>query len=110
MAIDEQDRIYVADSCNHRIQVFDTDGPPAGPLGDGGVGAGRDVLSRTTSRWGRTAASTSASTATTGSRGSRRDGRSLGTWGTPAAGPGELNNPWALAVDSLGAVSVIDSN
>ena len=26
LAIDEQDRLFVADSCNHRIQVFDTQG------------------------------------------------------------------------------------
>src|SRR5918995_440050 len=26
LAIDDRDRIYVADSCNHRIQVFDTQG------------------------------------------------------------------------------------
>jgi hypothetical protein len=39
----------------------------------------------------------------------RKDGRSLGTWGKPGRGPGQLNNPWALAVDQRGAVSVIDS-
>ena len=26
LAIDENDRLFVADSCNHRIQVFDTQG------------------------------------------------------------------------------------
>jgi hypothetical protein len=39
-----------------------------------------------------------------------RDGRPLGTWGGAGRGPGQLNNPWALAVDHLGMVSVIDSN
>ncbi|MFM7594124.1 MAG: hypothetical protein ACKO85_20235, partial [Isosphaeraceae bacterium] len=34
----------------------------------------------------------------------------LGLWGGPGRGPGQLNNPWALAVDSRGDVSVIDSN
>ena len=38
------------------------------------------------------------------------DGKPLGTWGRHGRDPGELNNPWALAVDSRGAVSVIDSN
>jgi hypothetical protein len=37
-------------------------------------------------------------------------GEPLGLWGKPGRAPGELNNPWALAVDSRGAVSVIDSN
>jgi DNA-binding beta-propeller fold protein YncE len=40
----------------------------------------------------------------------RRDGTPLGTWGEPGRGPGQLNNPWALAVDGQGVVSVIDSN
>ena len=45
LAIDEQDRIYVADSCNHRIQVFDTQGKLLRCLGDAGYGAGPDVVS-----------------------------------------------------------------
>ena len=40
----------------------------------------------------------------------RRDGSPLGTWGHSGREPGELNNPWALAVDQHGDVSVIDSN
>ena len=47
-------------------------------------------------------ASTSASTATTGSRSSRLDGKPLGVWGESGRGPGQLNNPWALAVDRQG--------
>ena len=38
------------------------------------------------------------------------DGSPLGIWGRSGRGPGELNNPWALAVDHYGDVSVIDSN
>jgi len=38
------------------------------------------------------------------------DGKSLGIWGGPGREHGLLNNPWALAIDSRGAVSVIDSN
>jgi hypothetical protein len=38
------------------------------------------------------------------------DGKPLGLWGSPGSAPGQLNNPWALAVDHQGAVSVIDSN
>ena len=38
------------------------------------------------------------------------DGKPLGTWGRSGRQPGELNNPWALAVDHRGFVSVIDSN
>ena len=110
LAIDEQDRIYVADSCNHRIQVFDTQGKLLQSLGHAGRWAGRDVAILTTWRSGPTIASTSASTATTGSRSSRSTASRSGIWGTPGRGPGQLYNPWALAVDREGAVSVIDSN
>ena len=34
------------------------------------------------------------------------DGKPLGVWGESGRGPGQLYNPWALAVDSRGAVSV----
>jgi hypothetical protein len=37
------------------------------------------------------------------------DGRSLGCWGGPGREPGQLNSPWALAVDSHGRVHVLDS-
>ncbi len=38
------------------------------------------------------------------------DGKPLGVWGSAGREPGQLYNPWALAVDHQGAVSVIDSN
>ena len=44
-AIDAQDRIYVADSCNHRIQVFSADGQFLRAYGKAGSGAGRIELS-----------------------------------------------------------------
>src|SRR5438132_681445 len=37
------------------------------------------------------------------------DGRSLGCWGGPGREPGQLHNPWALAVDSKGRVHVLDT-
>ena len=110
LAIDEQDRLYVADSCNHRIQVFDTQGKLLRDLGHAGRRARARCAIRTTWRSGRTTASMSASTATTGSRSSRSTASRWAPGAARAAGPGELYNPWALAVDRRGAVSVIDSN
>ena len=110
LAIDEKDRLFVADSCNHRIQVFDTRGKLLKVLGLAGRSARGDELSRTTWRSGRTIACTSASTPTTASRSSRSTAKSLGIWGTPGRGPGQLYNPYALAVDRQGYVSVVDSN
>ena len=37
------------------------------------------------------------------------DGKSLGTRGGPGREPGQLHNPWALAVDSKGRVHVVDT-
>src|SRR5262249_43168106 len=37
------------------------------------------------------------------------DGRFLGSWGKHGRQPGQLYNPWAVAVDSKGRVHVIDS-
>ena len=41
LAIDDQDRIYVADSCNHRIQVFDTQGKLLNAWGTRGTAPGQ---------------------------------------------------------------------
>ncbi|MDX2036372.1 MAG: 6-bladed beta-propeller [Isosphaeraceae bacterium] len=109
LAIDDEDRIYVADSTNHRIQVFDTQGrllrifgtPGDGPGGlsypfDVAVGPDRMLY--------------------VCEYGNHRvqkftlDGKPRGIWGEAGRRPGQLFNPWALAVDSRGAVSVIDSN
>jgi hypothetical protein len=38
------------------------------------------------------------------------DGKSLGTWGSEGRGPGQLFNPWAIVMDSLGRIDVLDSN
>ena len=45
LAIDENDRLFVADSCNHRIQVFDTQGKAAQFVGLARRRAGADALS-----------------------------------------------------------------
>ena len=77
-------------------------GQAAADLGDARDGAGRDVVSlRPGDRAGRIAC-TSASTATTGSRSSRSTASRWGSGARRAAGPGELYNPWALAVDGRG--------
>ena len=61
-------------------------------------------------RSARTIAFTFANTATTECRSSIWTASRSGTWGTAGRGPGQLFNPYALAVDSRCTVSVIDSN
>jgi NHL repeat len=36
-------------------------------------------------------------------------GESLGVWGQSGAKPGQLADPWALAVDRMGRVHVVDT-
>ncbi|MDA7510572.1 hypothetical protein N8612_02740 [Verrucomicrobia bacterium] len=40
IGIDSEDRIYIADSCNHRVQVFDDRGSPLAQYGKAGSGLG----------------------------------------------------------------------
>ncbi len=109
LAIDGQDRIYVADSGTHRIQVFDTTGKLLRSWGTRGAALGElaypfDVAigadgSVFVCEYGnhRVQKFTSA-------------GKPVAVWGESGRGPGQLYNPWALAIDSQGAVSVVDSN
>jgi DNA-binding beta-propeller fold protein YncE len=108
LALSPDGLLYVADACNHRIQVFTRDGELVlawgkegkepgqlhypydlafGPKGDlYVVEFGNHRVQKFTP-----------------------DGQSLGIWGGPGHKPGQLHHPWALAVDSRGRVHVIDS-
>ncbi len=109
IAIDDRDRIYVADSTNNRIQVFDTAGKLLNLWGEKGDGPGQlyypfDLAigpdrSLYVCEYGNSRVQKFT-----------LEGKPLGTWGEAGRGPGQLNSPWALTVDSQGAVSVIDSN
>jgi DNA-binding beta-propeller fold protein YncE len=109
LAIDDQDRIYVADSCNHRIQVFDTQGKLLSVWGTRGSRPGQMSYPYDLS----IGPDKNLYVCEYGNARVQKftlDGKSLGVWGAPGRDPGELNNPWALAVDHQGEVSVIDSN
>ncbi len=111
LAVDGQDRIWVADACNHRIQVFDatgdeaillscwgTEGNEPGQLkypydlvldGEGHVYIcefGNHRVQKFTT-----------------------DGQLVGLWGNIGREPGELHNPWALVRDSQGRIYVLDT-
>ena len=109
MAFDAENHIWVADACNHRIQVFTREGTLIN------IGASR-------------AASRAKCTILTACAldgqghlyvcefGNHRvqkftlDGRSLGCWGTHGRGPGEMHNPWSLVLDSRRQIYVLDTN
>lgn len=109
LTFDAQDRLYVADACNHRIQVFDADGILLRVVGEPGSGPGQlsypfDVTvdhdgSIIVCEYGNHRLQRFAA-----------DGRSMAIWGRSGRNRGELWNPWAVAIDHQKAVHVVDSN
>ena len=111
LAIDEHDHIWVADACNHRIQVFDATGEEA-------------VLIR---HWGEEGTETGQlkypyDLVLDGQGhlyvcefGNHRvqkftlDGELVGVWGNIGRDPGQLHNPWAIVRDSRGRTHVLDT-
>jgi DNA-binding beta-propeller fold protein YncE len=108
LAIDSRDQVYVADSCNHRIQVFSSYGQHLRTYGRPGAGAGElsypyDICVD--------AAGVQFVCEFGNSRIHVFDsaGRSIETIGGPGSGPGKFNNPWSVALDSHGNLYVADS-
>jgi DNA-binding beta-propeller fold protein YncE len=108
LALGPDGLLYVADACNHRIQVLTKNGEFVREFGKPGAGPGEFNLPY------------DLSFAPTGElyvveRGNQRvqkltkDGTPLGTWGGPGRKPGQLADPWALAVDKDGVVHVVDT-
>jgi ABC-type Fe3+ transport system permease subunit/sugar lactone lactonase YvrE len=108
LCIDAQDRLYVADSCNHRIQVFSSDGQFLRAYGKAGKGLGElsypyDIC---VDKAGRQYVC---------EFGSSRlqvfdaNDRPIEIIGGPGAEPGRFANPWGLALDSSENLYVADS-
>ena len=108
LGVDAQDRIYVADSCNHRIQIFTRDGKWLKTYGRPGRGLGElsypyDVQ---VDRAGRQYVC---------EFGNSRiqvfgpNNEPLEIIGGPGSKPGQFNNPWAIALDSHGNLFVADA-
>ena len=102
-------RIWVADACNHRIQVFDTDGKLLSCWGTQGGAPGQlyypyDLV---------LAPDKTVYVCEYGNHRVQRftrDSRSLGCWGSEGRGEGQLYNPWALVRDSQSRFHVLDTN
>lgn len=108
LGIDAADRLYVADSCNHRIEIFSDAGQFRREFGTAGSGPGElsypyDVCVD--------AAGRSYVCEFGNSRIQVFDagGKSLEILGGPGSAPGKFSNPWSLALDSKGNLYVADS-
>lgn len=111
MCLGPDGNLYVADSCNHRIQVFTTDGKFVRAFGTPGRGLGElaypyDVAISTA---GRTAYLYVVELENCRVQKFTLAGEPIAVWGGPGRAPGQLCSPWALAVDSRGAIHVVDS-
>jgi ABC-type Fe3+ transport system permease subunit/DNA-binding beta-propeller fold protein YncE len=108
LCVDAQDQLYVADSCNHRIQVFSSDGRFLRAYGKPGKGPGElsypyDIC---VDRAGRQYVCEFGN-----SRIQVFDAqdRPLEIIGSPGAAPGLVSNPWGVALDSADDLYVADS-
>ena len=108
ICVDAQDRVYVADSCNHRIQVFAADGTFLREFGKAGSGLGQlsypyDV------------AVDKAGNIFVCEFGNSRvqvfdaNCRPVEIIGGAGGEPGRFNNPWAIALDAHGNLYVADA-
>ncbi len=111
IAIDENDHLWVADACNHRIQVFDATGDEAVLLKMWGTEGNEPgqlkypydlVLDGTGHLY----------VCEFGNHRVQKftlDGELVSLWGNTGREVGELHNPWALVQDSKGRFHVLDT-
>jgi DNA-binding beta-propeller fold protein YncE len=108
LTIGPDGNLYVADACNHRIQVFTRTGELVACWGVEGTQPGELAYPYDL-------AFNSRGELYVVEYGNHRvqkftkDGRSLGCWGGPGGSPGYLHSPWALVIDKKDRVHVIDS-
>ena len=108
LCIDRQDRVYVADSCNHRIQVFDMDGRFLHAYGSAGTGLGQlsypyDICVdaqgfQFVCEFGNSRIQVF-----------DPEGKPVEIIGGPGLAPGRFNNPWGVALDGSGNLYVADA-
>jgi ABC-type Fe3+ transport system permease subunit/DNA-binding beta-propeller fold protein YncE len=108
LCVDGQDRIYVADSCNHRIQIFSGDGRFLRAYGAAGSGPGQlsypydicvDSLGlQFVCEFGNSRIQIFGP-----------DCEPIEIVGGPGSDPGRFSNPWGVALDAGGNLYVADS-
>jgi ABC-type Fe3+ transport system permease subunit/DNA-binding beta-propeller fold protein YncE len=108
LGIDSLDRVYVADSCNHRIQIFLPEGEFLWTYGQAGSGVGELSYPYDIRIDG-------AGNQYVCEFGNSRlqifdaDRKSIEVIGGPGPEPGRFANPWSIVLDSKGNLYVADS-
>ena len=108
VGVDPDDQVYVADSCNHRVQIFNRDGALVTTFGTPGSGPGEmsypyDV---------RVDAAGNIFVCEFGNSRIQIFTPELepaGSLGGAGINPGQMNNPWSIALDSHGNLFVADA-
>ncbi len=108
LALGPDGNLYVADACNHRIQVFTRDGALVDCWGRQGTEPG-ELAYPYDLAFGRHGNLYVVEYGNHRVQKFTPRGVSLGCWGGPGREPGRLCSPWALCVDSRGKVHVMDS-
>jgi sugar lactone lactonase YvrE len=116
LAIDGLDRLWVADACNHRVQVFDTRQDPPKLVkiwGEQGATPGKLRYPYGIALDLDAEGNGAVYLCEFGNHRVQKfspDGQSLACWGVDGRQPGKLHLPWALALDSQGGLHVLDTN
>jgi ABC-type Fe3+ transport system permease subunit/DNA-binding beta-propeller fold protein YncE len=108
IGIDSSDRLFVADSCNHRVEIFSRDGKFIREHGKAGAGIGEmsypyDV------RVDRAGYEFVCEFGNSRVQIFDKDGKVVEALGGIGGEPGRMNNPWAICLDSKGNLYVADS-
>lgn len=111
LAVDGEGLLWVTDSCNHRLQVFDARGGEAKLVRIwGGQGSEPGKLS-----YPYGLVLDGRGHVYVAERGNHRvqkfdlQGNSLGVWGASGRQSGQLNEPWAMVLDSKHRVHILDT-
>lgn len=108
LALGPAGEVVVADSCNHRLQIFAPDGRFLRSIGHAGQGPGEFNYPYKVA----VAANGDLFVAEFGNHRVQRlnwSGQPIALWGRVGRGPGCLAQPWGVAVDAAGRVYVADT-
>ena len=108
LALGPDGLLYVADACNHRIQVFDREGKLMRLWGTPGEAVG-ELMYPYDLAFDASGLLYIAEFGNHRVQKFTREGQTLGTWGGPGREPGKLHCPWGLAVDRFGRVHILDT-